>query len=70
MASGAWAATALLASTLANTNPFRPEGFQAEPWHFDPFQLLPQGRPPKAEPQLRVRVGQLKHLFDTSARGQ
>jgi hypothetical protein len=60
----------MLCATLANTNPFRPEGFHAEPRHFDPFQLLPHGGPPKAEPQLRVRVSQLKHLFDTSARGQ
>jgi hypothetical protein len=70
MASGAWSATALLAATLANTNPFRPEGFQAEPRHFDPFQLLPHGGRQKSEPQLRVRVGQLKQLFDHSARGQ
>ena len=69
MAAGAWSATALLAATLANTNPFRPEGFQAEPRHFDPFQLLGHGRPPKQEPQLRVRVGQLKHLFEKGTKG-
>jgi len=70
MASGAWAATALVCATLANTNAFRPEGFQAEPRHFDPFLLLPHGGQKKAEPQLRVRVGQLKHLFDKTTRGE
>jgi hypothetical protein len=57
-------------ATLANTNPFRPEGFHAEPRHFDPFQLLIHSRPAKQEPQLRVRVGQLKHLFEQDKRGQ
>jgi hypothetical protein len=69
MASGAWAATALVAATIANTNAFRPYGAWAEPRHFDPFQLLPPGQR-KAEPQLRVRVSQLKNLFDNTTRGQ
>lgn len=70
MAAGAWSATALLAATIVNSSAFRADGFQAEPRHFDPFQLLPYGGQAKSEPQLRVRVGQLKQLFDHSARGQ
>ena len=42
MAAGAWSATAVLAATVTNANPFRREGAVAEPRHFDPFQLLAQ----------------------------
>jgi hypothetical protein len=70
MAAGAWSGTAVLAATVTNANPFRREGAVAEPRHFDPFQLLAQRPVAKQEPQLRVRVGQLKHLFEKDKRGQ
>jgi hypothetical protein len=76
LALGAWSATALVCATLVNTNPFRGENAPAaEPRHFDPFQLFcwdESGEPEwrrKAEPQpMKIRVSQLKNLFDKGRR--
>jgi hypothetical protein len=64
LAAGAWSSVALLAATIVNTNPFRKEGFVAEPRHFDPHVLLADQKHLKQQPQLRVRVSQLKQLFE------
>jgi putative component of membrane protein insertase Oxa1/YidC/SpoIIIJ protein YidD len=69
MAAGAWSGVALLAATIVNANPFRREGFHAQPRHFDPYQLLTDERSDKPKPQIRVRVSQLRHLFDKTTRG-
>jgi hypothetical protein len=64
LAAGAWSSVALLAATIVNANPFRKDGFVGEPRHFDPYLLLADQKHRKEQPQLRVRVSQLKQLFD------
>jgi hypothetical protein len=76
LAQGAWSAAALVCATLVNTNPFRGENAPpAEPRHFDPFQLFGWDQSTVSQrisrlepPAMKVRVSQLKNLFDKGRR--